>query len=132
MEHVAIVVEKLAAGMQMLEDVFGLSLGYTQESPIARLALYPVGDSNLELVEAKSEDSRSARWLAQKGQGLYHICFEVDDIVAALEELRAKGIKLQDEVPRPGHGGSQVAFLDPESTGSLLIELVEMPAGSGH
>ena len=131
-EHVAVVVDKLAPGMKMLEEVFGLSLGYVQETPIAKLALYPVGESSLELVEAKSADSRSGRWLAKNGQSLYHLCFEVDDIFEAIRELKAKGVKLQDEVPRSGHGGSLVAFIDPESTGSLLIELVQMPAEPAH
>lgn len=127
-EHIAIVVDELAPGMRLLEDIFGLQLDYVQETPIAKLALYPVGDSHVELVEAKSANSRSGRWLAKNGQSLYHICFEVEDIAAAMDELRGKGVKLQDEVPRPGHGGSLVAFLDPESTGKLLIELVQTAA----
>lgn len=131
-EHVAIVVDKLAPGMRLLEEVFGLPLDYVQETPIAKLALYPVGSSNLELVEAKSPDSRSGRWLARNGQSLYHICFEVEDIVAAIEELKSKGIRMQDDVPRSGHGGSQVAFIDPQSTGNLLIELTQLADGAAQ
>ena len=131
-EHVAIVVDKMAPGMKMLEDVFGLKLDYVQETALSKLAMYPVGDSSLELIETKSADSRSGQWLARNGQSLYHLCFEVDDILAAIEELKAKGIKLQDEVPKPGHGGSQIVFLDQASTGTLLIELVQMPAQAAH
>lgn len=131
-EHVAIVVDRLEPGMKMLEEVFGLAPGCVQETPVAKLALFPVGDSNIELVQARSPDSRSGKWLARNGQSLYHLCFEVEDIVAALDELRAKGVKLQDEAPRSGHGGSLVAFLDPASTGNLLIELVQAPAEAAH
>jgi len=69
------------------------------------------------------------RWIAEKGTGLFHICFEVADIDGALAELRAKGVKLRDETPRIGHGGARIAFLDPASTGNVLIELAELPAG---
>lgn len=126
MEHVAIVVEDMNSGMRMLEDVLGLKLDYAEETPTAKLALYPVGDSNLELVEAKSGSTRSGAWLAKNGQSLYHLCFEVEDIEASLAELRAKGVGLIDETPRQGHGGSRIAFLDPSSTGNILVELVEI------
>lgn len=69
-----------------------------------------------------------ANWIAEKGQSLFHICFEVEDIVGAVDELRDKGVKLLNETPRPGHGGSQIVFLDPESTGNILIELAQLPA----
>jgi methylmalonyl-CoA/ethylmalonyl-CoA epimerase len=66
------------------------------------------------------------RLACEKRQGLHHVCFEVDDIEAALVELRGKGVKLRDEVPRIEHQGSRIAFLDPESTGNVLIELVQL------
>lgn len=130
-EHVAVVVDRLDPGMRMLQDIFGLQLAHAEETPIAKLAMFPVGESSVELVQPRSPDSRGGRWLARHGQSLYHLCFEVEDIAAALDELRAKGVRLQDQVPRRGHGGSQVAFIDPESTGGLLIELVQLPPG-GH
>ncbi len=64
-------------------------------------------------------------------RGLFHLCFEVDDIDAALEELRGKGVKLLTEVPKIGHGGCRIAFIDPASTGNIFIELAEMPKGHG-
>jgi methylmalonyl-CoA epimerase len=71
--------------------------------------------------------------MSDKGAGLYHICFEVEDIDSALAELKAKGVILRDETPRIGHGGARIAFLDPMSTGNVLIELAELPAGhAGH
>ena len=68
-------------------------------------------------------------WIKQKGTGLFHICFEVEDIDGALAELKAKGVKLRDETPRIGHGGARIAFLDPASTGNVLIELAELAPG---
>jgi catechol 2,3-dioxygenase-like lactoylglutathione lyase family enzyme len=67
------------------------------------------------------------RWIAERGEGLFHICLEVEGIEEALDELRGKGVKLLDERPRIGHANSRIAFIDPESTGNVLIELVELP-----
>ena len=126
-EHVAIAVKDLDAA----RDTFA-TLGITcnHEETIAkagvRLAMLPIGESALELLEPKTETSKTAEWIRDRGEGLYHICLEVDDIVGALDELRAKGIKLRDEVPRTGHGGHKIAFLDPASTAGILVELVEM------
>ena len=70
----------------------------------------------------------NSKWIEEKGQSLFHLCFEVEDIDGALDELREKGVKLLDETPRTGHGGARIAFLNPESTGNILIELAEIPA----
>ncbi|MFP6700073.1 MAG: VOC family protein, partial [Alphaproteobacteria bacterium] len=86
-------------------------------------------ETSLELLEAESPTSPVADWIEERGQSLFHLCFEVEDIDAALDELRAKGVKLLDETPKAGHGGSRIAFLDPASTGEILIELAELPAG---
>jgi len=129
-EHVAIAVKDLDAA----RDTFA-TLGITcnHEETIAaagvRLAMLPIGESALELLEPKTEVGRTAEWIRDRGEGLYHICLEVDDIVGALDELRAKGVKLRDEVPRTGHGGHKIAFLDPASTAGILVELVEMTGG---
>ena len=71
------------------------------------------------------------KWISEKGTGLFHICFEVEDIDGALAELKAKGVKLRDETPRIGHGGARIAFIDPSSTGDVLIELAELSASHG-
>ena len=96
-------------------------------SPSPRFS-YSSGETYLEVIKATSPASDPARWIAEKGQGLYHICLEVDDIDGALAELKAKGVKLLDEAPREGHANTRIAFLDPQSTADVLIELVEMPA----
>ena len=78
--------------------------------------------------KARRRSSGINQWIAEKGEGLFHICFEVEDIDGALAELKAKGVGLRDETPRIGHGGARIAFLDPASTGNVLIELAELPA----
>jgi methylmalonyl-CoA epimerase len=128
-EHIAIAVHDMAASMAMLERTLGLELDYEETIGSTRLAMYPVGETSLELLQADSPDSPITEWIAERGQSLFHLCFEVEDIDAALEELRAKGVKLRNETPQIGHGGSRIAFIDPASTGDILIELAEMPAG---
>ncbi len=132
-EHVAIAVNDLQAVMRVFRDQLGLPFEYEEDFPQyqTKIAMFPVGETYLELLQATGAESDTAKWIAEKGQGLYHICLEVEDIDAALVELRAKGIGLLDERPRPGHANSRIAFLDPRSTGNVLIELAELPA-AGH
>jgi len=127
-EHVAIAVNDLDKSMAMLERIFDLKLDYKEQVGTTKLAMYPVGDSFIEFVQTVAPDSRIAKWIAERGESIYHLCFEVEDIDEALAELRQKGVALLDETPRPGHGGSRIAFLNPESTGNILIELAELPA----
>ena len=81
----------------------------------------------LELLESDNADSGTSRWIAEHGEGLFHICLEVEDIDAAMAELRQKGVGFQQEKPVIGHGNCRIVFLDPRSTGNLVIELAEMP-----
>ena len=127
-EHVAIAVHDMAPSMALLEQAFGLKLEYQEQIGQTKLAMYPVGETYLELLQAAGPESGVAKWIGERGQSLFHLCFEVEDIDGALDELREKGIKLLDETPRIGHGGSRIAFLDPKSTGDILIELAELPA----
>ncbi|MFP6774736.1 MAG: VOC family protein [Alphaproteobacteria bacterium] len=128
-EHIAIAVHNMAESMAMLKNTLGLELDYEETIGTTKLAMFPVGETSLELLEAESPSSPVADWIAERGQSLFHLCFEVEDIDVALDELRAKGVKLLDETPKAGHGGSRIAFLDPASTGDILIELAELPAG---
>ena len=129
-EHVAIAVKNLDAARDTFATL-GIPCDYEETLPAngVRLAMLPIGESAIELLEPQRDGTRTADWLREKGDSLYHICLEVDDIVAALDELRAKGVKLRDEVPRSGHGGHKIAFLDPASTAGILVELVEMTGG---
>ncbi len=129
LEHVAVAVRNLDAARRVLEDTLGIRMAYEEEIPKygTRLAMFPIGESHVELVQSTREGTRTEQWIAERGEGLYHICLEVDDIDAALVELKAKGVSLQDQTPRTGHGGTRIAFLDPASTANVLVELVEMP-----
>jgi methylmalonyl-CoA epimerase len=128
-EHIAIAVDSLKESMDLLQNAFGIKVEYEEQIGQTRLAMLPVGETYLELLEGQGPESGVTSWIKEKGTGLYHICFEVEDIDGALAELKAKGVKLRDETPRIGHGGARIAFLDPASTGNLLIELAELAPG---
>ena len=114
-----------------LETIFGLTRDYDEQIGETKLAMYPIGETSLELLQAVGPSSKVNDWIAERGQSLFHLCFEVEDIDEALAELKQKGVKLLDETPKNGHGGSRIAFIDPASTGDILIELAELPA-DGH
>ena len=129
-EHVGVVVKNVEASRRLWEDCFGIKLGSVEqfaERPV-KLALYPVGESMVELIAGTTPDSKHAKMVAEGKGGLNHICFEVEDIDAALAELKAKGIPLLDQVPRFGHAGCRIAFIDPSATENCLIELAQLPA----
>ena len=130
-EHIAIAVENVDGMAAMLRDKFGIEVEYSEEIARSRtrLAMLPVGESYIELLQGLSPSSRTAQWVAENGQSLYHICFEVDDIDAALAELKAKGTPLLNDTPVLGHGNCRIAFIDPKATGNILFELAEMPKG---
>ncbi len=130
-EHIAIAVDSLGQSIDLLKNTFGIALEYEEQIGQTRLAMLPVGETYLELLEGQGPDSGVTKWINEKGPGLFHICFEVEDIDAALAELKQKGVKLRDETPRIGHGGARIAFLDPSSTGNVLIELAELAGAHG-
>jgi methylmalonyl-CoA/ethylmalonyl-CoA epimerase len=88
-------------------------------------AFFPVGQSEVELLESTAPDGPIAKYLEKKGEGIQHVAFRVANIEEALAELKAKGIQLIDEKPRPGAGGAKIAFLHPKSTNGVLVELCE-------
>lgn len=131
-EHVAIAVKSIAQFREIFEGKLGLRLEYEEYLPQhdTRLAMYPVGQTYIELLESDKESTGTSRWIAEHGEGLFHICLEVEDVEEALGELKRKGVKLLDEQPRIGHANSRIAFIDPKSTGNVLIELVELAGPS--
>ena len=131
-EHIAIAVKSMARMRDVMEEKLGLALEYEEHLPQyhTRLAMYPVGQTYLELLESDNAESETSEWIATRGEGLFHICLEVDHIEDALAELKQKGVALIDQKPRTGHANSRIAFLDPKSTGNVLIELVELPSSS--
>jgi len=128
-EHVAIAVSDMGNMTAVLRDMLGLKLDYIEDFLLhkTRVALFPLGDSAIELVQGLGPEARSAKWVAEKGQSLFHICLEVEDIDSALDELRGKGIKLIHDAPVVGHGQCRIAFIDPSCTGNILFELAEPP-----
>jgi methylmalonyl-CoA/ethylmalonyl-CoA epimerase len=127
-EHVAIAVRSLAKAREIFEDKLGLTIEYEEHLPQynTKLAMLPVGQTYIELLESDRPDSETSKWISENGEGLFHICLEVENIDAALAELKGKGVKLIDETPRLGHANSRIAFLDPRSTNNVVIELVEL------
>ncbi|GIT54783.1 MAG: hypothetical protein Ct9H300mP16_19430 [Pseudomonadota bacterium] len=127
-EHIAVAVNQLSSMREILENKLGLTLEYEENLPQynTRIAMYPVGDTYIEILESDKKGTEVSDWIDQHGESLFHICLEVDDIDAARVELRQKDVRLIDETPRIGHANSRIAFLDPASTGNLLIELVEL------
>ena len=133
-EHVAIAVKDMSKMQEIFENKLGIKMEYEEKFPQynTKIAMYPIGDTYLEVLESNDPKTETSRWIEEHGEGLFHICLEVEDIDSALSELRDKGVNLLDEVPRVGHGGARIAFLDPESTGNLLIELAEISATLTH
>lgn len=128
-EHIAIAVDSIKESLGLMRDAFGLELEYEEQVGDVKLAMLPVGQTYIELLESAGKDSSVQKWIGEKGTGLYHICFEVEDIEGAIAELKAKNVKLETETWRVGHGGSKIVFLDPSATGNCVIELAELPAG---
>ena len=125
-DHVAVVVENLAAALSVYRDALGLVVSKQETMPEqdVKMAFLPSGDSEIELLEPIHPDSGIGRYLARRGEGLHHICLEVDDLQATLAELKASGTQLIDETPRRGAYG-QVAFIHPKGAHGVLIELLQ-------
>lgn len=125
-DHIAIVVRSIEEALQFYEEALGLELAEVEEvaEQAVKVAFLPVGESEIELVEPTTSESGTARFLEKRGEGMHHICLEVDDIEAALQDLAAQGVRLIDEQPRQGAHG-RVAFLHPKSAHGVLIELIE-------
>ncbi len=124
-DHLAIAVRSLADALRVYESVLGLHRTAIEEiaDQKTRVALLPLGDSRLELMEPMTNDSPVGRFLTRRGEGLHHLCLQVDDIRAEMARLRSAGVRLIDEAPRRGAGGSLIAFVHPSSTAGVLIEL---------
>jgi len=125
-DHIGVAVESLAQALRFYRDTLGLE-AELEEVPDqqVRVAMLQVGESHIELLESTSPDGPVGRFLAKRGEGIHHICFQVEDIEAALAQLRAHGARLLDERPRVGAGGHRIAFVHPASASGVLIELSE-------
>lgn len=130
-QHVAIVVEDIESALAFWRDALGLELQHVEELPEQKsvVAFMPLGQSEVELVKPTTDDSGVARYLQKRGPGMHHICFEVDDIHSLLAQLKARGVRLINETPVTGAGGTLVAFIHPESANGVLVELYQASGG---
>jgi methylmalonyl-CoA epimerase len=125
-DHLGIAVKSLAAAKSIYEKLgLNISAEETVEHEKVRLVMIPVGESRLELLEATSEDSTIAKFIAKRGEGLHHVCLEVPDLPSAVARLKKDGVRLVSEEIKVGAGGHRYVFVHPSSTGGVLLELVE-------
>lgn len=133
-EHIAIALRNMDAVKALLSEKLGVAMEYEETLPAhgTKLAMFPIGETYLELLESDRPDGLVNSWIGQRGEGLFHICLEVEDIDATMAELRGKGMRFQQDEPRIGHGNSRIAFLDPACTEGLVIEFAELPKDGPH
>jgi methylmalonyl-CoA/ethylmalonyl-CoA epimerase len=126
-DHIGIATHKLEDALGLWRDALGLQVDYTEDvtEQGVRIAMLPVGDTHVELLEPLSNTSPVGRFLEKRGPGIHHIAVSVTDIRAALAALKQKGTRLIDETPRAGAGGCLVAFVHPASANGVLLELVQ-------
>jgi LAO/AO transport system kinase len=128
--HLGVAVASLDEALGFWRDALGLEVAEVEvvEEQGVRVAMLPVGESRVELLEATGADTPVGKFLAKRGAGIHHLCVEVADVAATLERLKSRGVRLIDEAPRVGAGGMLVAFVHPSSTGGVLLELTERAA----
>jgi methylmalonyl-CoA/ethylmalonyl-CoA epimerase len=133
-DHIAIVVPDLEAGMGFWAEALGLPVERVEAVPDegVDVAFLPVGESEVELLRPTDMESGVARFMEKRGPGLHHICFEVEDITATLDRLRAAQVPLINEQAKTGSGGKKFAFVHPKGTGGVLVELYELPPDTGN
>lgn len=125
--HISIVVRHIEEALITYQQALGLRLMEIQDRPdlAARIAFLHTGESEIELVQPVTSDSGEAKFLRKRGEGIHHICLEVDDIEDALAHVREQGLQLTDDTPRVGPKGEKFAFIHPKSAHGVLLELYE-------
>jgi len=126
--HVAIVVDDMEKSLSFWRDALGIELHELRDVPAekSQVAFLPLAGSEIELVMPTTDDSGIAKYLAKRGAGMHHLCLEVDDIEAMMAQLKAKGVRLINEEPRTAADGKRYAFIHPESTSGVLVELYQL------
>jgi methylmalonyl-CoA epimerase len=127
--HLGIATKGIDDALKFWEDALGLENVHTEtvEDQKVRVAMLPLGESRIELLEPTSDDSPISKFLEKRGGGIHHIAVEVEDFEASLKTLKDKGMRLIDETPRKGAEGCLVAFVHPASANGVLLELVQSP-----
>ena len=126
--HVAVVVEDMERALSFWRDALGMELHGLRDVPAekSQVAFLPLLGSEVELVQPTTDDSGIAKYLAKRGPGMHHICLEVDDIEGMMSHLKSRGVHLINEEPRVGSDGKKYAFIHPESTSGVLVELYQI------
>ena len=126
-DHIGIAVKSIAEAAKVYENTIGLKVsGYDQvDDQGVRVAMLNIGESRIELLEPTGAESPVQKFIGKRGEGIHHIAVAVDDIERTLEQLKATGIRLVDQTPRPGAHNTRVAFIHPSSTHGVLLELVQ-------
>jgi methylmalonyl-CoA/ethylmalonyl-CoA epimerase len=126
--HVAVVVEDMEKSLSFWRDALGIELHELRDVPAekSQVAFLPLAGAEVELVMPTTDDSGIAKYLAKRGQGMHHICLEVDDIEGMLSQLKEKNVRLINEEPRTAADGKKYAFIHPDSTGGVLVELYQI------
>lgn len=126
-DHIGIAVKSIDKALTFWQGVLGVSCTGVEEvtEQKVKTAFLPIADTEVELLEATSEESPVSKFIEKKGEGIHHLAIRVDNLEATLAEMKEKGIKLIDETPRYGAGGARIAFVHPKSTGGILLELSE-------
>jgi methylmalonyl-CoA/ethylmalonyl-CoA epimerase len=123
--HVGVAVTDLDAALAFYRDVLGLEPHPAEQADGATIVSLPFGEAEVELLAPVRTDSPIAKFLERRGPGIHHICYRVPDLDAALASCRAAGYRLVDEIPRTGAGGRRIAFVHPNATAGILLELTE-------
>lgn len=126
-DHIGIAVKDLEESLKFYQETLGLDLAGIEvvEEQKVRVAFLPIGDTEIELLESTDPDGPIARHIEKRGQGVQHLAVRVENIEEAIVEMKEKGVRMIDEVPRYGAGGAKIAFCHPKSTGGVLVELTE-------
>lgn len=126
--HIAVVVDDMERAISFWRDALGMELHELRDVPAekSQVAFLPLSGSEVELVLPTSDDSGIARYLTKRGPGMHHICLEVDDIEGMMSQLKSKGVRLINEEPRTASDGKRYAFIHPESTSGVLVELYQI------
>ncbi|MCL2007630.1 MAG: methylmalonyl-CoA epimerase [Treponema sp.] len=127
LDHIGIAVSNMEESLKLYTEILGMKLEGTEtvEEQKVKVAFLPVGDTEVELLESTDAEGPVAKFIENKGQGIQHLAFRVDDIEAALAHCKERGLRLIDEKPRYGAGGAKIAFLHPKGTNGVLIELCQ-------
>ena len=124
-DHIGVAVSDLDEALKLYRDILGLKVEKTEDFGGMKIAFIPIGDTEFELLQPTDPNGALAKFLEKRGEGIQHIALRVDDVAKSLEELKAKGLRVIDEKPRPGAGDASIAFFHPKSTRGILLEICQ-------